>query len=80
MNRKQHTKADPIEQEIELALNPGAFIHDRGIFPFVGGLEVPSCPCGSPVARAGDADNRRKEEQVLRRRAGADSGRETSDE
>ncbi len=29
MNRKFHTKIDPIEQAIELALNPGSFIPDR---------------------------------------------------
>ncbi len=32
-------RRDPIEQQIELALRPGAFIHDRACFSFVGGLE-----------------------------------------
>ena len=39
MTRKRPTKVDPIEQEIELALNPGAFIPDGACFSFVSGLE-----------------------------------------
>ncbi|MEA3411963.1 MAG: hypothetical protein U9R74_10540 [Pseudomonadota bacterium] len=35
MTRKPRTKADPIEQELALALNPGAFIPDRACFSFV---------------------------------------------
>ncbi len=31
-------RRDPIEQQIEQALGPGAFIHDRACFSFVGGL------------------------------------------
>jgi hypothetical protein len=30
---------DPIEEQIELALRPGAFMHDRACSSFVGGLE-----------------------------------------
>jgi hypothetical protein len=33
------TQIDPIEQEIEVALNPGAFIPDRACFPFVSDLD-----------------------------------------
>jgi len=32
ITRKRLAQADPIEHEIELALNPGAFIHDRACF------------------------------------------------
>jgi hypothetical protein len=39
MKRRPRTKADPIERQIELALRPGEFIHDRASFSFVGGLE-----------------------------------------
>jgi hypothetical protein len=35
MTRKARGKVDPIEQEIELALQPGAFIPDRAGFSFV---------------------------------------------
>jgi hypothetical protein len=38
MTRKPRTKADPLEQEIELALDPGAFIPDRACFSFVSDL------------------------------------------
>lgn len=38
MNRKTHDRVDPIEQEIEQALNPGAFIPDRACFSFVSDL------------------------------------------
>jgi tetratricopeptide (TPR) repeat protein len=34
MSRKPSGKADPLEVEIELALNPGAFIPDRACFSF----------------------------------------------
>ena len=39
MTRKPRTKADPIEQEIELALNPGVFIPDRACFSFTSDLD-----------------------------------------
>ncbi len=39
MTRKVRGKSDPIEQEIELALNPGAFIPDRACFSFVSDLD-----------------------------------------
>ncbi len=39
MTRKPCAKADPIEQEIELALDPGAFIPDRASFSFVSDLD-----------------------------------------
>jgi len=39
MTRPPRSKPDPIEREIELALNPGVFIPDRASFSFVGGLE-----------------------------------------
>lgn len=39
MTRKLRTKADPIEQEIELALNPGVFIPDRACFSFTSDLD-----------------------------------------
>jgi hypothetical protein len=39
MTRKPSTKADPIEQEIELALNPGVFIPDRACFSFTSDLD-----------------------------------------
>lgn len=39
MTRKRVAQMDPIEHEIELALNPGAFIPDRACFSFVGELD-----------------------------------------
>lgn len=39
MTRKPRGKADPLEDEIELALNPGAFIPDRACFSFVSDLD-----------------------------------------
>jgi hypothetical protein len=36
-------KADPIEREIERALQPGAFIRDGACFSFVSGLEEIWC-------------------------------------
>jgi hypothetical protein len=39
MTRKRATKVDPIEQEIELVLNPGAFIPDGACFSFVSDLD-----------------------------------------
>jgi hypothetical protein len=39
MTRKRRAKIDPIEQEIEVVLNPGAFIPDRDCFSFVSDLD-----------------------------------------
>jgi len=39
MNRRRQAKADPMEQEIELALNPGAFIPYNACFSFVSDLD-----------------------------------------
>jgi hypothetical protein len=39
MTRKARSKVDPIEQEIELTLNPGAFIPDRACYSFVSDLD-----------------------------------------
>ncbi len=39
MTRKPRRKSDPIEREIELALDPGGFIPDRACFSFVRDLE-----------------------------------------
>jgi len=39
MTRKRRTQADSIEREIELALNPGAFIPDGACFSFVSDLD-----------------------------------------
>lgn len=38
MTRKPRGKADPLEHEIELTLNPGAFIPDRACLSFVSDL------------------------------------------
>ncbi|MDN5850779.1 MAG: hypothetical protein L0H63_14260, partial [Nitrococcus sp.] len=39
MTRKRRSQRDLIEQEIELVLNPGAFIPDRACFSFVSDLD-----------------------------------------
>jgi hypothetical protein len=39
VKKTSRTKADPIEREIEQALQPGEFVHDRECFSFVSGLE-----------------------------------------
>ena len=39
MKRKPRLGADPIERQMELALNPGAFIPDRACYSFVIELE-----------------------------------------
>ncbi len=39
MTRKRRPQGNLIEQEIELALNPGAFIPDRACFSFVSDLD-----------------------------------------
>jgi hypothetical protein len=39
MSRRSRAKSDPIEQAIERAMNPGAFIPDRACFSFVSKLD-----------------------------------------
>lgn len=39
MRRARHSRRDPMERQIELALCPGEFIYDRACFSFVSGLE-----------------------------------------
>ena len=39
MKRNSRGTADPMERQIERALRPGEFIHDRASFAFVSGLE-----------------------------------------
>ena len=39
MKRARHSQSDPMERQIERALCPGEFIHDRACFSFVTGLE-----------------------------------------
>lgn len=39
MKRKPRSQADPFERQIELALRPGEFIHDRACFSFVTGFD-----------------------------------------
>ena len=48
MKRKPRRGADPIEGQMELALNPGAFIPDRECFSFVSGLEEVAAEVGEP--------------------------------
>ena len=50
MNRKTHDRVDPIEQEIEQALNPGAFIPDRACFSFVSDLGEIATGIGGLIA------------------------------
>ncbi len=38
MPRKTRTRADPLEHEVELGLDPGEFISDRACFSFVSHL------------------------------------------
>ncbi len=40
MSRKARRTADPVEQKIEAALDPGRFVSDRACFSFVGDLEA----------------------------------------
>ena len=47
MKRKPRRRVDPIEQQIELALSPGAFIPDRACFSFVSGLEEVAAKIGA---------------------------------
>ena len=46
MKRKPRRGADPIERQMELTLNPGAFISDRACFSFVGGLDEVAAAVG----------------------------------
>ncbi len=50
MTRKARGRIDPIEQEIELALNPGAFIPDRACFSFVSDLDEVAAKIAKLVA------------------------------
>ncbi|MCC6130890.1 MAG: hypothetical protein IT186_13280 [Acidobacteria bacterium] len=51
MTRKTRGKfVDPIEREIEAALDPGAFIPDRACFSFVGGLDEVSAGIAKLIA------------------------------
>ena len=54
MSRKPRRDADPLEVEIELALNPGAFIPDRACFSFVSGLDGVAAKIAK-LARTGPA-------------------------
>ena len=47
MTRKRLAQVDPIEHQIELALNPGAFIPDRACFSFVGELDEVAARIGA---------------------------------
>lgn len=40
MTNERRSKRDPVEPEIELALRPGVFVHDRACFSFVSDLEA----------------------------------------
>lgn len=40
MRPRPRSKPDPVERQIELALRPGEFIHDRACFSFVSSLEA----------------------------------------
>jgi hypothetical protein len=52
MKKPSCSNTDPIEKQIERALRPGEFIHDRACFSFVSGLD----PVVSPrCVREGDA-------------------------
>ncbi len=46
MKRKSRRGADPIERQMELALNPGAFISDGACFSFVSGLDEVAAAVG----------------------------------
>lgn len=50
MKRKPPGKVDPIERQIELALRPGEFIHDRACISFVSGLEEVAANVGKATA------------------------------
>ena len=39
MKRARHPQSDPMERQIEVALRPGEFVHDRACFSFVSALE-----------------------------------------
>ena len=46
MKRKPRRGADPIERQMELALDPGAFISDGACFSFVSGLDEVAAAVG----------------------------------
>ncbi len=50
MNRKSRHKTDLMEQAIELALNPGAFIPDRACFSFVSDLDEVAAKIATLIA------------------------------
>ena len=50
MRPKPRRSLDPIEHRMELALDPGTFIHDRACFSFVSGLEEVSAKIGDLIA------------------------------
>jgi len=52
MTRRPRAKADPLEHEIELALNPGVFIADRGCSKFVRDLDEVSAKIAELVDTA----------------------------
>ncbi len=52
MTQKPRVKADPLEQEIEQALNPGVFIADRACFSFVSDLD----DIAAGIAKLADTD------------------------
>jgi hypothetical protein len=51
MTRKRRPRRDAIEQQIELALNPGAFIPDRACFSFVSDLDEVAAKIAKLVSR-----------------------------
>ncbi len=65
MTRKPRAKTDPIEQEIERALHPGAFIPDRACFSFVSDLDEIAAKIAKPSflerAKARWSGRRRRE-------------------
>ncbi|MGO9255255.1 MAG: DUF6880 family protein [Bryobacteraceae bacterium] len=52
MKRKPRRGPDPMERQMELALQPGAFISDRACFSFVGGLD----PVATAIRKLTGAD------------------------
>ena len=67
MTRKRRPKGDPIEQEIELALNPGAFIPYGASFSFVSELdEVAAKIAKRCFERAGQQDEWSKTVRQIR--------------
>jgi len=50
MRRHLRSKTDPVEPQIERALQPGEYIYDRGSFSFVSGLEEVAGRIGAVAA------------------------------